>query len=429
MKILIAEDQAISREILIRMLADIGQIDAFATGQDALNAFKKGLENSDPFKIMISDVSMPIMSGIDLLKAIRAFEQTKKIPGQDRVKVLMLTSCADKDTVISCYRAGCDDYAVKPFNKRVVIEKIKKFGFTLDEVNMTQSANEMEQTEKSMGQMVSDAIEDFKKGNIDIPALPNIIQELQDIIESPNASVSDMAKIIENDTAISIKLIIAANSPFYKGLEKTKDVKMAINRLGLDVTHSIVSSIANKGIYSTKNPCIKNLMDKIWMHSFATAHCAKEISKKVSSIGYEKAYVKGLIHDVGATLLVKNIGENITATDELDLDDLLTAVFEVHTSFGAALLKKWNFSSDFVDVASLHEWNKYNEKTEREILIVNLADFISYKIGYGLFNREFTEISDIQSASLLGLTQTDIELIVDRAAKSITESSDTFEKI
>ncbi|MBF0573076.1 MAG: HDOD domain-containing protein [Desulfamplus sp.] len=435
MKILIAEDQNISREMLVKMLANIGQIEAFATGLEALKAFENAFDKSDPFQIMISDISMPVMSGLELLKAVRASEIKKNIDKEKRIKVLMFTSYADKDTIVSCHRAGCDDYAVKPFNKKVLVDKIKKFGFTIDETVELNQSDKTKQTEKTMGQMVSDAIEGFKKGRVDLPALPHIIQELQDLINSPNASVTDMAKIIENDTAISIKLIIAANSPFYGGVEKTKDVKMALNRLGLDVTQSIVAAIANKGLYHTKSSSIKQLMEKIWMHSFATAHCAREIAKKISSVGYEKAYVKGLIHDVGATLLIKNIGENATENTDIDINGLIEAVFEVHASFGGLLLNKWNFSKDFVSVASLHEWNKYGDKTEREVLIVNLADILSCKIGYGFFNKEIgdfednRELSDIQSAAMLGLTNSDLKVIYEKAEKDVAESASAFAKI
>ncbi|MBF0234429.1 MAG: HDOD domain-containing protein [Desulfamplus sp.] len=421
MKILIAEDQAISRELMVKMLESLGQIEAFATGQEALKAFENASISSEPFQIMISDISMPGMSGIELLKAVRAFESRKKISKQNKIKVIMFTSYANKETVIECYMGGCDDYVLKPFNRSVIIEKISKLGFQLDIDNAPQA-------EKSMGQMVSDAIEGFKNGKVELPALPNIVQELQNLINRPNTSASDMAKLIENDTAMSIKLIVAANSPFYGGVEKAKDVKMAINRLGIHTTHSIVSSIANKGLYNTKNISIKNLMDKVWMHSFATAHCAREIGKKVSSVGYEKAYVKGLIHDVGATLLIKNIGDNINETSHLDLDGLTGAVFEVHTSFGGTLLNKWGFSKDFVDVASLHEWDKFDKKTEQEVLIVNLADRLSYTIGYGFFNKDVPELSDIQSADLLGLTESELTVICDKAAKAIAESADAFTK-
>jgi len=425
-KILIADDQAVSRELMVKMLTGIGNIEVFATGQEAVKSFERALEASEPFQLMILDVSMPGMSGIDLLKSVRSFEHKHKIKKPDQVKVLMLTSYSDKETVISCYMAGCDDYAIKPFNSHVFIEKIKKLGFTLDSSSTAKVIKETAQTEKSMGMLVTDAIEGFKKGNVDLPSPPHIIQPLQDIINTHNSSASDMANLIEKDTAISIKLIIAANYPLYGVVDKIKDVKTAINTLGVNVTQSIVSAIAKKALYETKHPLIKTLMDKIWLHSLATAYCAREISKKISSVGYEKAYVKGLIHDIGGTLLIKNIGESITGTAHINIDELLTAVFEVHSSFGAALLQKWKFSQDFIDVANMHEWNQYNEKTDKEVLIVNLADLLAYKIGYGFFTKELTEFSDMQSATLLKLNDSDLALICQKAEKSITDSEGLF---
>lgn len=70
MKILIAEDQAIIREMMVTMLTGIGHIESFDTGRKALQAFEQAFKDSDPFELMILDVSMPGMSGIDFLKSV-----------------------------------------------------------------------------------------------------------------------------------------------------------------------------------------------------------------------------------------------------------------------------------------------------------------------------------------------------------------------
>ncbi len=419
MKILIAEDDGVTRAKMSKILENFGDIAAFETGEDAVNAFLKAFEKSVPFQLAILDVSMPGMTGIDALKKIRAFEKGKDT--LEPVKVLMLTSYSDRETVIACYRAGCNDYIVKPSKTAVIMEKIKKLGFDIH-------GNTENKVEQTMAQMVSDAIEGFKHGKVELPSLPYIVQELQDLMDSPKASALDMAKVIEKDISISIKLISTANSSFYGGVEKIKDVKMAINRLGLDKTRSIVSAIANQRLYETKNPLMHSIMDRIWMHSFATAHLAKIIVKKISAggDGGEKEFVKGLIHDVGATLLLKNVGDMVTDKTELDENELINAVFEVHSSFGAMLLKKWDFSIDFINVARLHEWARFNENTEKEILIVNLADILSSMTEYGFFNKEVPEISDIHSAQLLGLTQDDLTQIIESAAETISEAADAF---
>ncbi|SLM27672.1 putative Metal dependent phosphohydrolase [Desulfamplus magnetovallimortis] len=428
MKILVAEDEPVSRLRIAKMLSEIGETELFETGKPALEAFVKNFDEGTPFDMLILDVSMPEMDGIELLKEVRSFEKKKNITKEDRTKVLMLTSYADKDTVIACYVAGCDDYAVKPFKKHVVIEKMQKMGFTPDAAPPTE-------TELSISKMVADAIEGFKKGKVELPSLPFIVQELQDMMNSPNASSSEMAKIIKKDTAISINLIKAANSPYYGGVENIKDVKMAISRLGLDKTRSIVSEIANKGLYETKVPYIKPVMDLLWKHSFAVAHLSRHIAGKVWSVKEEQAFVKGLIHDVGATLLIKNI-DDIIAKQKKDsaqkdmmennqalVDELISSVIEVHASFGGTLFKTWNFGKDFVDVARLHEWDKFDDEIDNEVLVVNLADQLSVTMGHGFPAREAsTDMENIQSAIILGIEASELTQICNAASKDIDEA-------
>jgi len=423
MKILLAEDEPISRFRIVKMLEGVGPIESFENGTDALAAFVKSFEEGAPFDMLILDVSMPEMDGIELLKKIRAFEKQRR---RQQTKVLMLTSHADKDTVISCYVAGCDDYAVKPFKKSVVIQKMEKMGFFPDIALSTEN-------ELSISRMVSDAIEGFKQGKVDLPSLPFIVQEIQDMMNSPDATASEIAKIIQKDTAIAINLIKASNSSYYGGVETIKDVKMAINRLGLDQTSSLVTEIVNKGLYETKGSFLKPVMDQLWKHSLVVAYLARQIAGKVRSVKPEQAFVKGLVHDIGATLLIKNIdeimakGENKTEQERLikennaSIEEVIKSVFEVHGSFGGTLFESWNFGKDFVDVARLHEWDKFNKKTDSEVLIVNLADRISISMGYGFPGKEDHDISKIQSAQLLGLSVDDLTSICVAVAQEIDD--------
>ena len=78
---------------------------------------------------MTLDISMPGMDGIEVLLQIRKRE--KKIPKEKRIKILMVTAHSDKDSVTICITAGCDDYIVKPFTRKVVIKKVEEFGFKL----------------------------------------------------------------------------------------------------------------------------------------------------------------------------------------------------------------------------------------------------------------------------------------------------------
>ena len=78
---------------------------------------------------------MPDMDGLRALKKIRDVEKKDWIKtGAQRepVKIMMVTSHADRSLVLRCAKAGCNNYIVKPFTKDTITEKLKELGFEKD---------------------------------------------------------------------------------------------------------------------------------------------------------------------------------------------------------------------------------------------------------------------------------------------------------
>ena len=71
--------------------------------------------------MVLMDIGMPAMSGLDALRLIRARRKTAHIP------VVMLTSITSADTVIESLQAGANDYVVKPFTASTVHDRVKKY--------------------------------------------------------------------------------------------------------------------------------------------------------------------------------------------------------------------------------------------------------------------------------------------------------------
>ena len=154
-------------------------------------------------------------------------------------------------------------------------------------------------------EILKDFIKKFKYGKVDLPVLPKVVQEIQKVMSNPTTTVNDLAKVIEKDAVISVRLIAVANSPMYRGTEKIITIKQAIPRLGIKETQSIVSAIANKNLYQTKDIRFKILMEKLWLHSLVTAYASRAICKKIMISETETLFFMGLIHDIGKVLLFK----------------------------------------------------------------------------------------------------------------------------
>ncbi len=129
MKILVVDDEMISREKMKMIMSHFGECEAVESGAEAVEKFVGAWNSWSPYDLISLDVQMPEMDGVDVLKRIREMERDKNVPESRRVKVVMVTARSDKDTIMTSIQAGCNDYVVKPFDKTIVAKKLTQMGF------------------------------------------------------------------------------------------------------------------------------------------------------------------------------------------------------------------------------------------------------------------------------------------------------------
>ena len=117
MKILIVDDFSTMRRIIKNLLRDLGFSNTHEA-DDCVTALP--MLKSGDFQFLVTDWNMPGMTGIDLLKAVRADEKLRTLP------VLMVTAEAKRDQIIEAAQAGVNGYVVKPFTAQALKEKIEK---------------------------------------------------------------------------------------------------------------------------------------------------------------------------------------------------------------------------------------------------------------------------------------------------------------
>lgn len=117
MKILIVDDFSTMRRIIKNLLRDLGFSNT-AEADDGVTALPM-LQNGN-IDFLVTDWNMPGMTGIDLLKAVRADDRLKDMP------ILMVTAEAKRDQIVEAAQAGVNGYVVKPFTAAVLKEKIEK---------------------------------------------------------------------------------------------------------------------------------------------------------------------------------------------------------------------------------------------------------------------------------------------------------------
>lgn len=415
MRILAVDDELVSREKMKKIMGGFGECLAAENGKKAIEFFRAALDKQEPFDLVAIDVSMPDMNGAEVLHTMRGLENDFLVPKENRVKAIMVTSRSDKETIISCVQAGCNDYIVKPFDKNVISKKLSGLGLW--------DGSEDADNQFSVRNFVMQTVSSFKNGQIELPVLSHVVNDIQDEMKKPSAGIEEIAKLIEKDAVISMKLIATANSPAYRGSEKVMSVITAIPRLGMKETQDIVSTIASKSMYETKDKNCKELMEKLWMHSLACACCTRAICSVIQYKEKEKLFMMALLHDIGKVLLLKTIGLYAGNEVVFDREEVVESIQEVHTSFGAALLESWGFDMEFSDIAQYHDWTTFKPDTKKEMLVINLANMLARHMGYTIFENDKVDISGIESAGLLGIDQERLAAIVESAGEIIVKSA------
>ncbi len=126
MRILIVEDEKISRQKMRLIMNTFGECDEVQRGDEALAAFRKAWEMRAPYDVITLDIMLEDVNGMDILLQMRELEDAMKLERPRRVKIIMVTSQTDKDVMITCMTAECDGYIVKPFTKQTITKCLNK---------------------------------------------------------------------------------------------------------------------------------------------------------------------------------------------------------------------------------------------------------------------------------------------------------------
>lgn len=128
MKILIAEDDLVSRKFLHKFLLRYGECDLVVDGIETIDAYVLSIKEGKPYDLICLDIMMPKVDGVKVLKAIKKLETQLGILPENRAKIIMTTALAETRIVEQAFEQGCDAYASKPIDTKKFVEIIEKLG-------------------------------------------------------------------------------------------------------------------------------------------------------------------------------------------------------------------------------------------------------------------------------------------------------------
>ncbi len=195
-------------------------------------------------------------------------------------------------------------------------------------------------------------IDDLENERRPLPTLPEVAIRVRETADDENASITDVAKIIETDAALSARIVQVGNSALYRGINPAETVQAAAMRMGLDTVRTLATSLVMKQLFQATHPVVDHYLRKAWKTSTDVAALSAMIAKSSTTLESDSALLAGLTHSIGLSpILVKAEGDPALLNDAPTLERLL---YDIYPLVGAQILKNWGFSDAMVKVPAEH---------------------------------------------------------------------------
>jgi len=218
----------------------------------------------------------------------------------------------------------------------------------------------------------------------DLPSLPEIYLRVSELLENENSSVQQIGDTVQNDPAITTRVLKMVNSAYYGLPNQVSSIAQAVSLLGRErLKHILIGSVL-RGVFSGQdNPAFS--MQEFWQHSIKTAIIARYLAKLMQQIEEPEAmFTAGLLHDIGKLLLIRKFPDRMIAAEEYMIKkrvDILSAELNqvglTHTAVSEALMHHWGLPQLLIDCAINHHEAVHDGPNRCASYLIYLANSLS----------------------------------------------------
>jgi HD-like signal output (HDOD) protein len=214
-----------------------------------------------------------------------------------------------------------------------------------------------------------------------LAALPPVYYRVREQLESPDGSVSEVARLIEADPALTTSVLKLVNSAFYGFNRKIESVERAIPILGLQQTHELVLAMSVSSLFNGIRPQSMD-MKRYWRGCMLTALAARELAHATCNPASERLFVVGLLADIGHLVMYLTIpdlavsAQNAADAEHEPLHEAERRIIGCDfAETGAALMDAWKLPQNFAETigAQISPQLAGKHTFEAELLYLALA--------------------------------------------------------
>jgi len=192
-------------------------------------------------------------------------------------------------------------------------------------------------------------------GEVVFPTCFDAVLEIRNVLHNPDVSLAEVAQVVGMEPLIATKLLKIANATAYNpGGKAVTDVEAALQRIGINVARSAAMAVAMDQLRHSKSLyAFGDISTRLWTHSLRTAVTARVLARRLTRINAEDAMLAGLVHDLGAFLLVYRLANFPEFRDDTAL--AVDLIGQWHEGVGESLLASLGLPEHIIDAVRDHD--------------------------------------------------------------------------
>lgn len=198
--------------------------------------------------------------------------------------------------------------------------------------------------------------------NPHLPTLPAVAAQVLELVRVPNVNLQEVARVIENDQALAVKVIRTVNSSYYGLSKPCTTIRQAIVYLGLNSVKTLVLGFSL--VESIDGTCEDHIgFDYVdyWRRALFSAAAAREIAAVVGNVDPEEAFLVAIVQDIGMIAMHRTYKDiylqaiDLTNGDHQNLPEQERRTFKTdHAEIGAAIAEHWKMPHQLVECIRYH---------------------------------------------------------------------------
>ncbi|MDT7042990.1 HDOD domain-containing protein [Candidatus Nitronereus thalassa] len=252
-------------------------------------------------------------------------------------------------------------------------------------------------------------IERVANDELELPLLPHVATEVLNLTSDPDADMTRLATLIQQDQAIASQVLKISNSAAYAPRSPIVSMQQAVSWLGMKMLGELALTVSiGSGVFRVKG--YETEIGSLWRHALASGLFAKEIARLGRS-NVECAFLCGLLHTIGKPVVLQAILE---VQESMDLtfawSDFVRILDVHHVQVGSLVVEKWKLPSHVKEAILYYGDYTQAPKLSSVAMATCLADRLASRF-LGLDGEDAVELESLPVVEALNLYPEDMEAL------------------